>query len=268
MIIKQDIIIQEVGNETIAYDPETHATHLLNATVSAVFKAITGNLDSRTLFPNLDSESAEELLESSLSQLKEKGLLLEETEGKVASRAGRSMTRRDFARNAAAAVALPLITTVIAAEPAAAQSGCPTDTYVFTPTAALPEVLSGTNTAEAVTTVDVCATVGDSSVVATFTTNGTCPTGLDDALAFTDSTGATNLGVVTGFALGNYDPATDICDGIPSSGWMRQIGSGTVNLTSLFAFPLTDRQVETVRLVHCNVASPRSCAPEVTITVS
>jgi hypothetical protein len=124
---EDELLVQEVGDETVVYDGKTKEAHCLSPLADVVFV----NSDGRTTIKQLASLAAERLGEpvdearvlDALAQLEERNLL-----ERSAAQTGRS--RREVlgqgAKLSAAAAAMPLITSIVVPTPASAQTalGC------------------------------------------------------------------------------------------------------------------------------------------------
>ena len=118
---KEDLEIQRMGDEMVVYDLRSHQAHALDATAIQVWELADGTRDVATLTQLLHARiggdvSAEEV-EATLQRLGDAGLLAE------------GPSRRDLLRRAAMVGAVTLVgggmlKTIMAPEPAAAQSGC------------------------------------------------------------------------------------------------------------------------------------------------
>jgi hypothetical protein len=116
------LLTEQVGGETVVYDSEHKQAHCLNPLASAIFSSC----DGRTSIDELAELAAEELGEpvsteqvsNVLAQLEERELL------DVPRLRGNGISRRDLMRKTAvagaAALSVPVITTIIAPTPAAA----------------------------------------------------------------------------------------------------------------------------------------------------
>lgn len=111
-------VSQEVGDETLVY--YRGKAHCLNAQASLVFHHCDGKTAVETVMEQLsfDGPAAREYVELTLKMLAKEGLLQEEVTS--------SVSRRSFLKNwGAVACTLPLITSVLAPQPVAAQSCIP-----------------------------------------------------------------------------------------------------------------------------------------------
>jgi hypothetical protein len=113
----------EVGDEVLVYDPGRHRVHCLNALAVRIWKQCDGHRTAQEIAAGVPGDAAatrDLLVETALAQLHQIGIL--EASGPVAS--GTLLTRRGLMRQLgmATAVALPLVTSIVAPAPAAAQS--------------------------------------------------------------------------------------------------------------------------------------------------
>lgn len=118
---KDDIIIQELPDETLVYDLRTHRAHCLNNTAAIIWGYCDGksSIDelTRRLAGDLDHPVEKDLVLLCLDRLAAAGLL------EVADRNEfRQINRRQLIRSAGigAALAIPLIVSIIAPEAAQA----------------------------------------------------------------------------------------------------------------------------------------------------
>jgi hypothetical protein len=117
------LVIHELADETLVYDLERHKAHCLNRTAALIWRHCDGqtSVDEMTsmLDKELDGSVDKEVMLYAVDRLGKKHLL----EGPVMWPAdSRRFSRRDVIRKVglAAAVALPLVTTIVA--PQAAQA--------------------------------------------------------------------------------------------------------------------------------------------------
>ena len=120
---RDDLLIQDVLDETLVYDTRTHQAHCLNASAAKIWKACDGKTTLGDLASlvreNLTDGDASTLVAHALSDLEKNGLLEASTPLATAA-----MSRRDLiAKAGVAAMALPLITSIAAPTAAQAQSG-------------------------------------------------------------------------------------------------------------------------------------------------
>ena len=120
---QEGLVVQQLADETLVYDQERFKAHCLNHTAALVWKHCDGNKTTSEIAQALGHEAGspvdEELVWLALSQLGKSRLLTEQAmmpEG----RAG--ISRREVIRRVgiAAAVALPVVTSIVA--PQAAQA--------------------------------------------------------------------------------------------------------------------------------------------------
>ena len=120
---KEGLVVQELEDEVLVYDQDRHKAHCLNETAAAVWKHCDGKTTvdeiSALLEKQLRMPVDKDVLEFGLDQL-EKAQLLEEPISGASN--GKAMSRREVMRRigVGAAVALPLVTSIIA--PKAAQA--------------------------------------------------------------------------------------------------------------------------------------------------
>jgi len=113
---KQGLIIDELPDEVLVYDLDRHRAHCLNQTAALVWKLCDGRTMPRAIARRVQSELdqpfSEALVWLALRQLN-KIHLLEESVGWPAQLAG--MSRREMVRamGIAAAVSVPLITSIM-----------------------------------------------------------------------------------------------------------------------------------------------------------
>jgi hypothetical protein len=120
---QNDILVEQVGDETIVYDGERHEAHSLNRSASLVWQHSDGDHSVPQLAELLGSELGIEpddsLVEYALDRLANAHLL----EGGATE----SLSRRDAVRRltfaGAAAVALPVVLSMVAPTEAMAASG-------------------------------------------------------------------------------------------------------------------------------------------------
>jgi hypothetical protein len=117
-----DCLSREFDFELLVYDPQRHVGHCLNATAAAAWKLCDGNNSpsqiARTLSRRLSAPVDESVVLLALDQLADAQLLVE-PEVPVDRPSRRAAIRRI---GIAAAIALPLITSIVAPTPAQARS--------------------------------------------------------------------------------------------------------------------------------------------------
>jgi hypothetical protein len=120
------LVVENLGDETLIYDLESDELHHLNPTAAAVFVRCDGQTTSAELASGVAQRLGEpvsaEAVREAVEQLAERGLLTQ------APSTGPGVSRREVVRKAAvvgagAAVAGPVIKSIVAPTPAMAQSG-------------------------------------------------------------------------------------------------------------------------------------------------
>jgi hypothetical protein len=116
----ENTVVQSLDKELLVYDLVTNKAFCLNETSAIVFNACSGH----TTFDELKRQHkfTDELIFLALDELKKSSLLTDDTYQSPFA----GMTRRQAAKKVGLAtmIALPLISSVIAPQAAAAQSGC------------------------------------------------------------------------------------------------------------------------------------------------
>ncbi len=111
-------IVQELPDETLVYDLETHKAHCLNRISAAVWRGCDGKRDvpalARLLERELKRPAGEDLVRVALEQLRKAKLFVEPAKPLAAS------SRREMIRRLGAAAALPAVISILA--PTAAQA--------------------------------------------------------------------------------------------------------------------------------------------------
>lgn len=126
---QDDLVIQEVDGETLVYDLKRHKAHCLNRTAAFVWKHCDGNQTvgevARRLEQELGAPVSREVVWLAIDQLEKLGLV------KGSARSGHTVSRREVMRRIgfSAAVALPLVTSILA--PTAAQAATCGDIEAF-----------------------------------------------------------------------------------------------------------------------------------------
>ena len=122
------LVVRELADETLVYDVEGHRAHCLNRTAALVWELCDGehtvSLMAERMGERLSAQVPEELVRLALGQLADRGLLAPVDFGPEPGPAlvsRRAMVRR---LGLAAAVALPLVTSIISPTPVMAQSPC------------------------------------------------------------------------------------------------------------------------------------------------
>jgi hypothetical protein len=121
---KGDLVLKTVGDEVLVYDLARHRAHSLNRVAAAVWRACDGTRDQAAIAAALrEADGTPVTLEAVRYALAELGRarLLTGPAGEA------GITRRELARRlgTAAAVALPIVTSIVAPRAAQAQSGPP-----------------------------------------------------------------------------------------------------------------------------------------------
>jgi hypothetical protein len=132
---KAGLLVETVDDEVLVYDTERHRAHALNPSAAGIWRRCDGEstpaeIASR-LSDALQTPVTEELVRYGLAQLREFHLL----EEPVALSPAAAPSRRDLIRVAGlGALALPLITSIVAPVAAEAQSGVTGATGITGPT--------------------------------------------------------------------------------------------------------------------------------------
>ena len=126
------LVVRELADEVLVYDTEAHRAHCLNRTAALVWKSCDGETPVSRIAERvglqLSSPVAEEVVWLALGRLAELDLLSPSASPRPAP--PNQMSRRRLLRRlgaAAAAVSLPLVTSIVSPTPAQAQSGVPCD---------------------------------------------------------------------------------------------------------------------------------------------
>lgn len=123
-----EALSRQVCDELLVYDARTNLGHCLNQTAAAVWMACDGKTDVIQIVRNLRKELSEDVDERivcmALGKLDKAGLLSQQC---VLHRKGRLLSRREVMRRmgTVAAVALPIVTSVLVPSPAQAASCFP-----------------------------------------------------------------------------------------------------------------------------------------------
>jgi hypothetical protein len=124
---RSKLVVRELVDETLVYDLEGHRAHCLNRTAALAWELCDGeNTVSRIaekMGERLSARVPDEVVRLALEQLADRGLL---TPGDVRPADSNADSRRAMMRRLglAAAVALPLVTSIISPTPVMAQSPC------------------------------------------------------------------------------------------------------------------------------------------------
>jgi hypothetical protein len=120
---RKPVVVREIGDEILAYDLSTHRASCLNRGAAEVFRACDGLRSppeiAALVGERLDCRVGTRYVEVALERLVRSGLV----ESPPALQPGRREALRRLA--ATAALALPAVTTVLAPEPAQAQTCLP-----------------------------------------------------------------------------------------------------------------------------------------------
>jgi hypothetical protein len=126
---KEGLLVQELANEVLVYDQERDKAHCLNPTAALVWKHCDGRTGvkqiSRLLEKSLGTSVDEDVVWCALNQLEKDHLLGEQFAWPVEVE---RLSRRELIRRLGigAAIAIPLVTSIIAPTVAYAGSGCNT----------------------------------------------------------------------------------------------------------------------------------------------
>ncbi len=134
---REALIIKDLGDDLVVYDERADCAHELNGAAAAVWRRCDGRTDLDEIASQLPAElglpADEEIVTLAITELSRAGLL--ETSGSVQHVSRRQVIGR-LSLTAAAALMLPLVSTIVAPTPAMAQSGSPpTSAPTFSPPA-------------------------------------------------------------------------------------------------------------------------------------
>ena len=132
-----ELVVQKTDNETLLYDTKSHKALCLNKTSSLIWAHCNGNTNVKDFAKNYNLTA--ETIELALDGFKKHNLLKDQVESQVPT--DRIARRKFMLKAGATAMALPLITMIVAPHSAAAQSGCFGPGSV--PTGALPPPVTG-----------------------------------------------------------------------------------------------------------------------------
>jgi Coenzyme PQQ synthesis protein D (PqqD) len=125
---RSKLVVRELADETLVYDVEGHRAHCLNRTAALVWNLCDGENTvpriAEKMCARLSARVPDEVVRLALDQLADRGLLAPADVWPAAAKAvvpRRAMVRR---LGLAAAVALPLVTSIISPTPVMAQSPC------------------------------------------------------------------------------------------------------------------------------------------------
>ena len=126
---REQLLVQEVGNEVVLYDEQTHQAHRLNRTAAIVWQQADGHRTPEEIAGALREELAapdsEDLVQLALAELDRAGLLT-----RSLTDAGQLLSRRQLFATAAAL--LPIVASVTVPTSLEAQSGIGTVPYTGT----------------------------------------------------------------------------------------------------------------------------------------
>lgn len=124
---KVGLLVQTVDDEVLVYDSERHRAHALNRSAADIWERCDGGATPAEIAASLaeahQAPVTEDFVRHGLAQLREFHLLEEER----GAMPGPAPSRRELIRiGGLAALALPLITSIVVPTAAEAQSGLPT----------------------------------------------------------------------------------------------------------------------------------------------
>jgi hypothetical protein len=128
--IEQDVSVQQIGNEMLAYDGRRHLAFCMNASSAAVWRVADG---SRTIMQisaavsmELDAEISEELVRFAVETLRADGLIEPMAEVAASDDASPRMSRRAMLKRlgTGGAILLPVVASIVAPTAAQAYNGC------------------------------------------------------------------------------------------------------------------------------------------------
>ena len=118
---RADCLSRQLDDEVVIYDPQRHQGHCLNSTAAAVWKLCDGKSSPLQIAEALSRQSVapvdQQVVELTLQRLADAHLLIVGPKASVTSPSRRVALRRI---GVAAAIALPLITSIVAPTPASA----------------------------------------------------------------------------------------------------------------------------------------------------
>jgi len=134
---KKGLIVQQLADEVLVYDQQRHKAHCLNNTAALVWERCDGKTSvakiTEKLSKHAGSQVGEDVVMLAIAQLA-KVRLLEESAGQWKAREG--MSRREMMKRAglAAAIALPVVTSIVAPNATQAATCLPTGSACTTST--------------------------------------------------------------------------------------------------------------------------------------
>jgi hypothetical protein len=128
---REGIITEELDGELLIYDEQADSAHRLNGTAAALWTKLDGSRTVPELVAVLTEQvgdvADEDLVMVTLDELGQAGLLEDHAEREAAER---RLSRRRFIRRVGvvgtAALALPIVRSIVAPTPASAQGSCGT----------------------------------------------------------------------------------------------------------------------------------------------
>ena len=121
------LLVYEIGQELVVYDPERHKAHRLNATAAIVWRKFDGKTSVEQIADEMECDQSVVML--ALDHLKQAHLLTSEDSGTVSRRTA----LRKVASIAAAGMVLPVVASISAPLAATAQSGTSSTSTLTTP---------------------------------------------------------------------------------------------------------------------------------------
>jgi hypothetical protein len=122
--IRQNICVEQVGQETLVYDEQRHKAFCLNATSSAVWQRCDGTQTveqiSNAVTLELAAPITEDLVLFALEELRRDGLLEADTAAQIPVISRRDLVQKYGLR---AALLLPIVAAIVAPKAAQAYSG-------------------------------------------------------------------------------------------------------------------------------------------------
>jgi hypothetical protein len=122
---EDELVIRELSEETVVYDRQRDKAHCLNRTAALVWRHCDGQTSvaelAKLLHEELGVRADEQLVWHALVRLDKARLL---TERLHPAKAGARLSRRDLVRLGVAAVAIPVVMTILAPTAQAGASCC------------------------------------------------------------------------------------------------------------------------------------------------
>ena len=123
----EELLIEEVGGELLIYDVNSNRAHCLNESAAAIWRHCDGNRSigklAKHLFPSLAASDAQRLVSIGLERLRRRRLV--ETASPAVDLSKRQMLKKVAILAAAAGIAAPVVSTIIAPNAAYAFSCMP-----------------------------------------------------------------------------------------------------------------------------------------------